>query len=539
MSSSLISTIKQAILTESPSNVNIHERSLLSLLLEYNNKGDAISWSDFRVHSYRGKSLVLARHVVHFLHCFVLGIICIIYEIYNVLHKLATGKWRGMRPSSGINIVIFSTTLILAAVTLCFILTILIKEVVVAPNNAHINEQGVVTIDQPCLETQSFFLLNAATFWTSTGISVSKGDVVYITASGSMYSDIGEMYKKADENATLFYPRSFFSPNGTQQELDKEDVKYCIYGRGSGDTADASFGSLLYQICKSSQGPVLHNGEREKAIKQIALGNKYGPFQNKTFHFTAQESGTLFLSFNDIYLDSETYRKIMEDTNSQTYKDLMSHPVELKNDAPKDPAIWLQDNIGEALVNIRIEKNICKSDIRWFKKPVVYFYREMGRVKTLWPWKSQFWETKLPLLIICIVGLFFIDVVISSILKKKTMINNDKLNNNNIGMKLTKEEFELLVMLYAASIDGNIHENECEIMLEKSSPANFKKIKKQFLEMSDVEILECIEVGKNTFATTEDAKAEILTSVSDIINADKRHTAIEEQLLRAVRKLLQ
>lgn len=35
---------------------------------------------------------------------------------------------------------------------------------------------------------------------------------------------------------------------------------------------------------------------------------------------------------------------------------------------------------------------------------------------------------------------------------------------------MTKEEFKVLVMLYVANVDGHIHKNEVEQMLEKTDP---------------------------------------------------------------------
>lgn len=533
MSSSLISTIKQAILTETSSNVSIHERSLFSLLFEYNEKGSPVSLRDFTIHSYRGKSLVIARHIVHFLQCFVLCVICVIYALYNIIHRFATGKWRGMRPSSGINMVIFSTALILSIVTLCFILSFLIRDVVLAPNNARINEHGVVSIDQPYLETQSFFLLNAASFWTSTGIPVSKGDVVYITASGSVYGDIGEMCSKADSNATLLYPRNRFNPNA-KYARNTHDAQYCIYGRGENDT-DAYFGSLLYQICKDSQGPIRDNVLKKDAIKQIDFSPRKRLFQDGAFHFIAKESGILYLSFNDIYLDDSTLAKINSDNESKIQKDLYVHPIENIEKTPKLSEIWFQDNIGEVLVNIRVEKNIDKCNIRWpmINKPLLYFYREVSNVKTLCPWESQFWESKFALLVSIIFFIFALDVIISHILKRKK-----KQQKNNNKMKQSKEEFKVLVMLYAASIDGNIHEDEVEAMLERTTPDVFKRMKKQFSKMSDTEILDLIADGKQSFATTEDAKAEILESICAVINADENLAPIEEHLYRTICRLM-
>lgn len=104
-------------------------------------------------------------------------------------------------------------------------------------------------------------------------------------------------------------------------------------------------------------------------------------------------------------------------------------------------------------------------------------------------------------------------------------------------MKLTKEEFKVLVMLYAASIDGNIHEDEVEVMLERTTPDVLKRVKKQFSKMSDAEVLDCMADGKQTFASTEEAKAEVLSSIRSIINADEKASTIEEQLYKTLTRI--
>lgn len=44
---------------------------------------------------------------------------------------------------------------------------------------------------------------------------------------------------------------------------------------------------------------------------------------------------------------------------------------------------------------------------------------------------------------------------------------------------MTKQEFQALAMLYAALIDGNIHENEVEEIIQKTDPSTLRKMKKK------------------------------------------------------------
>ena len=539
MSSSLISTIKQAILTETPSGVGIHERSLISLLLEYNKQKKAFSKEDFRVHSYRGKSMVITRHIIHFFQTYVvLAIIWLCYAIYNLLHRLITGRWRGMRPVSGINTVIATFFLILFFIFLFNILAFLIREVVLYPNDARINEQGVVTIEQPFLESQSFLLLNAATYWTPTDISISKGDNVYITVSGSMYGDIGEMCEKAKENDSLLYPRCYYGPNGKK---DTGSARYCIYNED-----DAYFGSILYQISKPAIGPIAYNHDSVNVVHQLNFDKKGEWFKDRNFSFKATENGTLYLSFNDIILNDrlvDLLNKSSDNNAKEIWDDLTSHCTILDaNDTTaslkkyikesiQDSTIWFQDNIGEVLVNIRIERSIWHSDMFWLKKPIVWFNRELSHIKTIWPWDERFLESRFPLFLLILIFYFGIDVFISYLFRRK------KTKENTIVM-LTKEEFRVLVMLYAANIDGNIHREEVETMLNKADAAVYKKMKKQFKQMSDIEVLASINENKEKFASTQEDKQRVLDDIRDVIAADAHNSAIENHLLRVIGDLL-
>lgn len=442
MASSLISTIRQAIFTETPSDVSIHQRSLVSMLIENSGESDAFSSDDFKWESYRGKSLVLSRHLLHLLKVLFLGIIWCVYAIYNLLHRIFTGKWRGMKSSSGINIVILTFVTIFCIVSLMYILMFLIRDVVLAPNHAYINPKGVVTVAQPCYETQSFFLLNAATYWTPSDIHITEGDRVYITASGSMYSDIGEIFEAAKENKKLIYQRICLGTT-KPKESDTIDVQYCIYGRYKNDrtnnvNTDARFGSLLYQIAQPHGGPIAYNtDDKPNEVQQVNFYNKHG--KSRTYNFRAKKSGILYLTFNDILLDRETIDAIVRNEPGNVWKDIDDNILKddysiydanacvdtIYNRIKKCEQIWFQDNIGEVLVNVRIEKNIWKSDMKWHKKIACSLYRYIDHC-----WNKPFIESPLPCTILIVVLYFGIDITVSNVIKRRDPIFRNKIKKH-------------------------------------------------------------------------------------------------------------
>ena len=103
---------------------------------------------------------------------------------------------------------------------------------------------------------------------------------------------------------------------------------------------------------------------------------------------------------------------------------------------------------------------------------------------------------------------------------------------------LTKEEFKIMVMLYASNIDGNVSNDEVDIMLEKSSPETFKSVKKMFNSMNDIEVLECINQNVGKYASSQEEKQQLIDSIHDVIMADSTCTSMENYLFNTLKKLL-
>jgi len=106
-------------------------------------------------------------------------------------------------------------------------------------------------------------------------------------------------------------------------------------------------------------------------------------------------------------------------------------------------------------------------------------------------------------------------------------------------MILNKEEFKVLVMLYAANIDGNIQSEEVRVMLERSGFDTVEKMEKLFAKMSDAEVLNTILENKPLHAATEGDRLDLLADVCATVEADENCTVIEEQMVRAMRRLLE
>ncbi|MBO4488051.1 MAG: hypothetical protein J5741_00140 [Bacteroidales bacterium] len=509
---SIIQAIKDAILTEISSDVRIQDRSFWSQLLEEKKKDhDPSAWS-MRWKVRTDKPFIVTRFLFRCLYNILLCFIWLCNTIYEFIFRWFSGRWRGyskeeskdikgrdifkrgIRPSAGINIILAGVALVAGIVAIVYIIVFNINNVVLAPSNLRTNTNGIISIDQPGLETQHYFLLNAANFWTPTGIALSKGDKVYITASGSMYGDIYNMDTCSRMNKKLEYSRSIIGPNYLQNKTGTLNTKYCIYGRNPFDK-DARFGSLLYQVSPPIPGPKPYNTDGDTTIQQIVFDTNTQKKNDAVYQFEVKEHGDLYFCFNDILLDTTILKKLESDYFRDTsnrdlkklYKPLLecgwyrdslkkidniafkkdtssvvikicsykkkdsiqnvldsirkgciinplntnswestsqnslniqkdinrwlwlpNTPVFLNIDIDSsglslldilkkanwvditehDPTIWFQDNIGEVLINVRVEHNLGHTAIPFPKKMMTLCYRGVEHFRK-WPKKRH------------------------------------------------------------------------------------------------------------------------------------------------------
>ena len=412
---------------------------------------------------------IIIMVVLWFIH-----VVCYIFVPTNLFQKKEKLHNRLDIPSSPlINFSVIAAVIIIAIVFIVNTITFAVKDIMFPSLNMRANEQGVLTIDQPCMESHSFFLLNASTYWWPTGINVNKGDKVFFSISGSMYSDIGEMDSMARKNRKLLYPRSCFAPN--MDRPSSEDAKYCIYNKFTDcfctESQDARFGTLLCQVSDEHLPPSNPFRQTGNTIRQIT---------SKANSFTADNTGMLFLTFNDVLLNEDnvfnmlmdssvsvskmrkdlldskffTYKesndpyktKIMNTTDSidcyrnnatlcEQWKDTLKAIIkEFDSIVKPDPTIWFQDNAGEYLVNIRIERNIWKSDLRFPKKLAMSIMRKFEHCLSLdsglRDYRS-FWQSNVAKMLGIILLYFIIDILVSYLVRSSHRTEDEKFSSDN------------------------------------------------------------------------------------------------------------
>lgn len=316
-----------------------------------------------------------------------------------------------------INLAAVVIVLVLGIVFIVNMITVGVKDIMFAPVNMRVNSQGVITLDQPCLESHSFFLMNASTFWWPTDIPVSKEDSVIISVSGSMYSDIGEVYLAATSNRHMRYSRRFFAKKNKNESLfDSIGTSICI-------KPDACFGALLCQISNEYQAPTRTS---EAQIEKIGFEHN---------RFDVKQPGVLYITFNDVFLSDEIVDKLRHSADSSTVvmKEDLENTDYFKNlDSGQLKAgheeIWFNDNVGEYLVNIRVKKNIRHGNILWYKKPIFIIYRRIEGIERgiergiRGDIRGGIENTKVYWIVGAILFYIFLDVLVSYLLKRRRKI---------------------------------------------------------------------------------------------------------------------
>ena len=123
-------------------------------------------------------------------------------------------------------------------------------------------------------------------------------------------------------------------------------------------------------------------------------------------------------------------------------------------------------------------------------------------------------------------------MVLFSIFVTKYLILSPMKNN------LTKEKFEVFMMLCAAGIDGNISMNELERILLQFDENVYKEVFESFKSMTSPAWLSFFKEHKDEFLRTEEDRAAFWADINDIVSADEGETNLKEQNFMKVLEML-
>ena len=97
----------------------------------------------------------------------------------------------------------------------------------------------------------------------------------------------------------------------------------------------------------------------------------------------------------------------------------------------------------------------------------------------------------------------------------------------------------IMLMLYAANIDGKIKPDELKVVLEKFDALKVVEVRQKFNKMNDEEVLNYIVNQKDSILDSQEKKSAMMMELRRIIESDGKKLPIEELLLCEMERLLQ
>ena len=103
---------------------------------------------------------------------------------------------------------------------------------------------------------------------------------------------------------------------------------------------------------------------------------------------------------------------------------------------------------------------------------------------------------------------------------------------------LTKEKFEIFMMLCASGIDGNISMKELERICMQFDEKTYKEVFESWKSMTSPAWLSFFKEHKDEFLKTEEDKAAFLADLNDIVAAEEGEVNLKERNFMKVLEML-
>lgn len=102
----------------------------------------------------------------------------------------------------------------------------------------------------------------------------------------------------------------------------------------------------------------------------------------------------------------------------------------------------------------------------------------------------------------------------------------------------TKDDYRTFVLLYAANVDGELQEEEMELIESLEGEKRVKEIHKIASKLSDYECLNLFENEREKYYPGEAGKEELLKELSTLFKSDGKFTQFEQVVLRNLKRVL-
>jgi uncharacterized tellurite resistance protein B-like protein len=100
------------------------------------------------------------------------------------------------------------------------------------------------------------------------------------------------------------------------------------------------------------------------------------------------------------------------------------------------------------------------------------------------------------------------------------------------------DDFTCFLLTYVAEANYRITEGEKEIILAHVSPEKYERIVTFINNRSDYECLQLIDYYRTEFLTDNEKRTALLAEMEALYQADEQHSVLEQNMIRALRKLI-
>lgn len=118
----------------------------------------------------------------------------------------------------------------------------------------------------------------------------------------------------------------------------------------------------------------------------------------------------------------------------------------------------------------------------------------------------------------------------------KKKIKNRKMSNQPADWSY--EEVSTFAMLYAASVDAEISEEEEHLIRSRIDAERYAAVRDVFDQCSDSECINQILRYHDKFFATEEGREKLLSDFRAVFEADQRYSAVEQELMKVFQRIL-
>lgn len=360
----IIRTIASSLVANGKSHLVMRQKNLVTRLAEFSSNDNLRRKAEHSLRMRRHKYAAFSRSVfpvtayllanLSELLFFLWG--CIVYRlpayVRRIWDKNTSIGYFASNPRYNFWLLAIAMMLIIIAMGYC--IRFFITDLLFFSEAPYSNAGGALVIEQPLKRTHHIYLFNTAEYWSDTGIDITSGDRIYITASGGFFSNIHQQCTNAKMNS----PVELMSVVTIDKRVDnfKPSVAM-IEGR---ENPEAAYGVVLYSIAPEVE--INNSVETTPKSPGIYPNSLIFNHSKPAVIEPGKHSGRLKFCINDIYFSDRTIDALLSDSMGKIkihnkIGKLIDRSVKpklntiLKNKLKDDITLGLHDKKYDNLIN--------------------------------------------------------------------------------------------------------------------------------------------------------------------------------------------